>query len=113
MTDYREYIFHRCDITDLGNKEEATRLAQFLANECLELHRLVTKQEEAMKERLSAKDYEEMSKRVAKELIREDIDGMEDSKFKTFCQENLDKITGTDADFFGLLFGLNKEGDDE
>ena len=71
MTDYREYIFHRCDITDLGNKEEATRLAQFLANECLELHRLVTKQEEAMKERLSAKDYEEMSKRVAKELIRE------------------------------------------
>ena len=57
------------------------------------LMRLLKMMEEKMIELMGYDAYSEWSKQAAKELFRLEIDNMEDSDFKRFCEDNFDKIT--------------------
>lgn len=113
MKTYKEYIYDLCTEADMNNPEEATRLAQMLATECMDEHNVAMRQEAKLKEVLSAKDYEEWSRATARELFKEHIENMEQSDFKDFVLENFEEITDIDAPIFALNIEIGDDDDEQ
>ena len=59
--------------------------------------------EAKLKELMGEAAFKSFAEGVAKDLIMEDIQGIQDDKFREFCLDNFDKITGTSDDFSQLL----------
>ena len=89
---YNEYIFTKCKNANMANEAEATALATFLAGECLTYHKLAMLQDDALKDKLSAKEYHTLSTEMAKALFLDDISRIQDGDFKAFCEENFEEI---------------------
>lgn len=90
---YDEYLYNVCKDTNLKDEEDVTATMQFLAQELKNYHDFAMKQDEKLKEIMTAKDYAEWKTEVGKELFRRQVEDMEDGDFKNFCLENWDKIT--------------------
>lgn len=68
-----------------------------------DLMRLLQMMEEKLIELMGDDAYSEWSKQAAKELFRLEIDNMEDSDFKRFCEDNFDEFM-SDEPMSGLYY---------
>lgn len=91
---YKEHIFTVCENTDLDDKYDVVETMQYLAKELMDYQDLCLRQEEKLKELMTAKDFEEWGTAEAKRMFKNHINQMEDSEYKTFCIEHFDEITG-------------------
>ena len=89
---YKEYLYYLCSKTDMEDSDKATRLAQMLVTDCLKYNYISKRQDEKLKEILTAKQYDEFVKQVGRELFEIDLDNMPDCDFKDFCKENMGMI---------------------
>lgn len=89
---YREYLHKICTETDMDDKEDVTRLIQFLLQEAVEANSLSHRLEDKLKEVMSAKDFEEFVEINATEMSKEWLHNLPDSEFKDFALRNFDII---------------------
>lgn len=92
MASFKEDIYRMCTKTNFKDPTEAQVLAEFLARQLMLLHKTSTQLEAKLKELMSAKDFEDYSKELAKELTRDFVSSLPDSPFKGFAVENLEAI---------------------
>lgn len=90
---YRQYLYELCTGTDFRNKDEAIRTAQLLVEEAMMYHDTSIAYENKCKELMTAKDFEEWSKSMAKKLFRKQVEAMEESDFKKMILDNFEEIT--------------------
>lgn len=96
MMTFREYLFENVTNVDYENREDVTRLIQWLCGDLIRYHDLSMKQELKLKEMMSAKDFENWNTETARELFINEWENAEDSEFKNFVLKNMDKILGDD-----------------
>lgn len=89
---FREELYNRITSADLGNKEEVTILVQSLASDLIRYHDVSMEQEDKLQEIMTAKDYYEWSKEMARKMFIRDMESMPDSDFKDFVFEHLDEV---------------------
>lgn len=89
---YREYLHKLCTETDMNDKDDVTRLVQFLLQEAVEYNEISIRHEEKIKEIMSAKDFEEYTDKLADEMTKEWINNLPDCSLKDFAIKNLDII---------------------
>lgn len=90
---YKEHIYQVCNATDLDDKDDVIETMQYLAKELIDFQDLCLVYDNKLQEAMTAKGYLEWSTEKAKEKFKKDIDDMEDSEFKTFCEKNFDILT--------------------
>ena len=90
---YKEHIYKVCENTAWDDREDAIETCQYLVRDLIRFNTSNCRMDDKLKELMSAKDYQEWVAEEAKKLFKEEIDMMEDSDFKTFCEENFDIVT--------------------
>lgn len=98
MKTFREYLYNNVSDVDLSNKDDATMLVQWLCGVLIRYHDMTMAYEDKMQDLMTAKEYSEWSTKQAKELFRNEWENAEDSDFKAFVLENMDKILGEDGE---------------
>lgn len=98
MKTFREYLFANVSSVDLNNKEDVTMLIQWLCGDLIQYHDMVMAYEDKMKGSMTAREYSEWSTEQAKKMFRDTWENAEDSDFKAFVLENMDKILGEDGE---------------
>lgn len=93
MRTYAEEIYNNCKNTNFDDKEEAIRLAQWLAGELSRFHRLSLMQDEKLQELMPAKDYNKWAIASGNQLFFDDINAMPNSDFKQIILDYYDDIT--------------------
>lgn len=89
MASFKEDIYRMCTETNFKDPTEAQLLAEFLARQLMLLNKTSTQLEAKLKELMSAKDFDEFSTALAKELTNDFVDSLPDNDFKKFCEENM------------------------
>lgn len=92
MSKFTEEIYRICTETNFNNPNEAQALAEILARNLMITNKMAMQYEEKLKELMSAKDFEDYSKELAKGLTRDFFSSLPDSPFKEFATENLERI---------------------
>ena len=89
---YAECIYKLCDRTNLDDKDDVISTMQFLARECLKFNKAILLYEQYVKARMTAKDYEQMTKDIARELFAYETSLSDDEGYKEFVEEHFEEI---------------------
>lgn len=90
--EYNEYIFEMCKQTNFANEGDATETARWLAKEALEKHGALLVLEDVMKEQLTFKQFDAITKEAGKRMFKQEIAKMPDSEFKQFAEEHMGAV---------------------
>lgn len=92
MISFREHLFNTLNEVNLDDKEETVLTMQWLAKELIQYHFISIEYEKKLMELMTAKDFEEFSEVIGKELFKQELDMMQNEEFKQFCMDNFEKI---------------------
>ena len=92
MISFREHLFNTLNEVNLDDKEETVLTMQWLAKELIQYHFISLEYEKKLMELMTAKDFEEFSEVIGKELFKQELDMMQNEEFKQFCMDNFEKI---------------------
>lgn len=92
MDKFRKYLFTILNDVDLTNAEETLVTMQWLAKELIQYYYVITQYENKLKELMITKEFEDFSLNISKHLFRQGVEMLDDSDFKTFCEQNMSHI---------------------
>lgn len=92
MDKFRKYLFTILNDVDLTNAEETLVTMQWLAKELIQYYYVITQYENKLKELMITKEFEDFSLTISKQLFQQGVEMLDDSDFKTFCEQNMSHI---------------------
>lgn len=92
MDKFRKYLFTILNDVDLTNAEETLVTMQWLAKELIQYYYVITQYENKLKELMITKEFEDFSLNISKQLFQQGVEMLDDSDFKTFCEQNMSHI---------------------
>lgn len=92
MDKFRKYLFTILNDVDLTNAEETLVTMQWLAKELIQYYYVITQYENKLKELMITKEFEDFSLNISKHLFQQGVEMLDDSDFKTFCEQNMSHI---------------------
>lgn len=92
MKNYNEHIYSICDNVDYNDQDSIVDALSVLAKEALGYEKVVRMYEQEFKKIVTAEQFENIARKVAKSLLEDTISGFEDEEVKQYALNNIDEV---------------------